>query len=213
MPVFVIEDAEYARQSYATLNQGLGHDLRFGANDGTVIDRLRWLGDTVGASLEKAVHAHGPLDLKPFLAEGLPRGDELHNRKKATTANFIREFAPAIVRTSPEAAADVLEFISQNEHFCLNLSIAVSKCSADAAHAAAVGSIVTAMTSNGVEFGIRVSGLGDRWYRAPARHDQGRFFKGYGSDDAARNMGDCRSWRLLHGGGTGDRSFYRGPFV
>jgi hypothetical protein len=50
--------------------------------------------------------------------------------------------------------------------------------------------MVTAMARNGVEFGIRVSGLGERWFTAPAPIIEGLYFPGYGQEDAARDLGD-----------------------
>jgi len=50
--------------------------------------------------------------------------------------------------------------------------------------------MVTAMSRNGVDFGIRVSGLGDRWFKAPAAGIDGLYFAGYGPGDAARDLGD-----------------------
>ena len=43
MPVFVVENRAHGNRASATINEGLGKVLRFGANDDTVIERLRWL--------------------------------------------------------------------------------------------------------------------------------------------------------------------------
>ncbi len=48
------------------------------------------------------------------------------------------------------------------------------------------GSIVTAMTRNGDMFGIRVSGLGDRWFTAPVNTPQGLFFTGFSQNRPTR---------------------------
>jgi len=50
--------------------------------------------------------------------------------------------------------------------------------------------IVTAMSRNGVEFGLRVSGLGAAWFTAPAPVPDGLYFPGYGAPDANPDMGD-----------------------
>ena len=50
--------------------------------------------------------------------------------------------------------------------------------------------MVTAMARNGVEFGLRVSGLGDRWFTAEVDPADGLFFAGYSRDDAAPDLGD-----------------------
>ena len=84
----------------------------------------------------------------------------------------------------------VLDFIGQNDHFFLNLSMAACKATMDAAHGIAGSTVVTAMARNGVEFGIRVSGTGDRWFTAPATVPEGLYFPGYGPADANPDLGD-----------------------
>ena len=46
------------------------------------------------------------------------------------------------------------------------------------------------MTRNGNMFGIRVSGLGERWFTAPVNTPQGLFFTGFSQDQANPDMGD-----------------------
>ena len=50
--------------------------------------------------------------------------------------------------------------------------------------------IVTAIARNNYETGIRVSGLGDRWFTAPAPMIDGVYFPGFGPEDANPDMGD-----------------------
>jgi hypothetical protein len=46
------------------------------------------------------------------------------------------------------------------------------------------------MARNGTEFGIRVSGLGERWFTAPAEIPVGLYFPGFGPQDANPDLGD-----------------------
>jgi hypothetical protein len=46
------------------------------------------------------------------------------------------------------------------------------------------------MARNGTEFGIRVSGLGDRWFTAPSPTVEGLYFPGFGPQDANPDIGD-----------------------
>ncbi len=50
--------------------------------------------------------------------------------------------------------------------------------------------MVTAMARNGTDFGIRVSGLGERWLTAPVTMPVGLYFPGFNADDANPDMGD-----------------------
>ena len=49
---------------------------------------------------------------------------------------------------------------------------------------------MTAMSRNGVDFGIRLSGTGDAWFTAPVGVPDGLYFPGYGPDDANPDLGD-----------------------
>jgi Protein of unknown function (DUF1116) len=190
IPVLVVEGADGAHV-HAPLNEGLGQALRFGSNDEPVLDRLAWLGDVATPVLDAALTAVGGLDIAALQAEGLRRGDECHNRNVASTAAVLAQLAPAIVRAAPssEVAARLLEFIAGNPHFFLTFSMAGGKAIADAAHRAGAPGLVTAIAANGVEVGIRVSGV-DGWSTAPAPRGRPRLFEGYTADDACPMLGD-----------------------
>src|SRR5499427_505455 len=165
MPVFVIENADGGNRAYATLNEGLGKVLRYGAFGQDVLDRLRWMAETLAPALQHALRVHGPVDLKHITAQALQMGDECHNRNVAATGLFTRAIAASLCRgVSGDIAARVLDFMEGNNHFYLNLSMAACKAGLDSAHGIAGSTLVTAMARNGVELGIRVSGAGDRWF-------------------------------------------------
>src|SRR5262245_62575288 len=75
-------------------------------------------------------------------------------------------------------------------HFFLNLSMAACKASRAAAHGVPGSTVGTAMARNGVEFGLRVSGTGARWFTSPAPVIDGLYFPGHGPADANPDLGD-----------------------
>lgn len=191
MPVFVVENVEAGNRAFATINEGLGKVLRFGAYDQAVLERLHWFRSTLGPALSAAVRAAGGVDLKAIVAQALQMGDECHNRNIAATSLLTRALAPWLARTSPpDVAAGALDFLAGNDHFFLNLSMAACKATLDAAHCLDASTVVTAMTRNGVEFGIRLSGTGDRWFTAPVGVAEGLYFPGFGPADANPDLGD-----------------------
>lgn len=191
MPVVVVVDDASGRSAHATLNEGLGKVLRFGAYDASVMDRLRWFASTLGPALSAALRSAGPVDLHAITAQALQMGDEGHNRNVAATSLLARTLAPTLARELPSGtAADVLAFLRGNDHFFLNLSMAACKAALDAAHGVPGSTVVTAMSRNGVEFGIRLSGTGERWFTAPVGVPDGLYFPGYGPDDANPDLGD-----------------------
>jgi hypothetical protein len=192
MPVIVMENTTFGNRSYITLNEGLGKTLRFGANNSSVIERLKWIEKILGPMLKEALSLSGPIDITAIMARAVQRGDECHNRNKSATSLLIRKMAPWLVKTSFSKGdiADVLTFMDSNDHFFLNLSMASTKAAMDIAHKITGGSLVSCMASNGVEFGIKICGCGETWYTAPAECAEGNYFEGYELDDASPVMGD-----------------------
>lgn len=192
MPVWVVENADRGNRAYCNLNEGLGKVLRFGANSPDVIDRLRWLGGEFFTTMQTAVRGLADANLKPLMAQALHMGDELHNRNAAASGLLFKRLALALLASKADSAAiqRALAFVAGNDHFFLNISMAACKSMSDAAHGVAGSSMVTVMARNGVNFGIRISGTGERWFQAPANPVDGLYFPGYTVKDAAADLGD-----------------------
>ena len=192
MPVWIVTNAAHGNRAYSNLNEGLGKVLRFGANSAEVLARLKWMEKTLAPTLKAGLQVLENLDLKPLMAQALHMGDEVHNRNVAASSLLIRRLVPALLKSSasPADAAAAIEFIAGNDHFFLNVSMAACKAMLDAAHGVSGSSMVTAMARNGVEFGIRVSGLGEGWFTAPAPVVNGLYFPAYSIQDAAPDLGD-----------------------
>ncbi|HVO17829.1 MAG TPA: DUF1116 domain-containing protein [Anaeromyxobacter sp.] len=192
MPVWILRNEAFGNQAYCTFNEGLGKVLRYGAFSEEVLARLRWIETTLAPVVKKALARHGPLDMRNIIAQALQMGDEGHNRNRAGTSLVIRELAPHLVRLGepPETVAAVLEFLNANDHFFLNLSMPASKCTVDAARGIEGSSVIVTMARNGTDFGIRISGLGDRWFIGPASRVEGLYLPGFGPEDAAPDIGD-----------------------
>ncbi len=192
MPVFIIENGTGGNKAFTTMNEGLGKVLRYGAFSEDVVERLRWMEKTLFTVLAGALDAAGPVDLKQIIAQALHMGDEVHNRNRAATSLLYRALAPGIVRSAPDtaAAAEALDFIDGNDHFFLNLSMAACKASLDAAKDVPGSSLVTVMTRNGVDFGIRLAGTGGEWFTGPAAVPDALYFPGFTREDANPDIGD-----------------------
>ncbi|MFI6454362.1 DUF1116 domain-containing protein [Streptosporangium amethystogenes] len=190
MWMFEVHDAEHGGTAYCSLNEGLGKVLRYGAYGPEVLRRLRWMAEVLGPALQATLERSGPLDLRALTAQSLQMGDELHNRNRAATSLLVRELAPEVVEAAPGHAAEVLRFINGNDHFFLNAGMAACKVSADAARNVPGSTMVVAMARNGTDFGVQVSGLGDRWFTGPAGVPDGLYLGAYGPDDANPDIGD-----------------------
>jgi hypothetical protein len=192
MPVWIVRDGEHGHQTFSNLNEGLGKALRFGANGPEVLARLHWIAAKLRKALAVALEVSGPIELKPMIAQALHMGDEVHNRNAAATSLFLKRLAPALLKSkaSRSDVAEAVGFIAGNDHFFLNISMAACKAMTDAARGVPLSSMVTAMARNGVEFGIRISGAGARWFTAAAPLVDGLYFPGFSIADAAPDLGD-----------------------
>lgn len=193
MPMLVVENITDGNRAYCNLNEGIGKVMRFGAYGEDVQQRLRWMRDVLMPVLSAALgRLERGLDLTAMMAQGITMGDEFHQRNIASSALLMRTLAPHIARLEhdKQQIAEVMDFLSVTDQFFLNLAMAYCKAAMDAGAQIRAGSIVTAMTRNGDMFGIRVSGLGDRWFTAPVNTPQGLFFTGFSQDQANPDMGD-----------------------
>ena len=191
MPLLIVENRAFGNRAVCALNEGLGKVMRFGGNDAEVLGRLAWLRDEFGPLFGAALRAAGGVPLNPLIARGLAMGDEMHQRNVACTSLLLRVVAAAFSRVGKEAALTrAFDFIAGNDQFFLNVAMAMGKCITDPAHGIEGSTVVTTMSRNGTDFGIRVAGLGARWFSAPVEMPQGLYFPGFSEADANPDMGD-----------------------
>jgi hypothetical protein len=192
MSVYILENKTHGNYSFSNLNEGYGKVLRYGAYSAEVLDRLHWMEDEMAPVLGKAIELSGGIDMRALLAEALQMGDEGHNRNKAGSLLFTKALAPHIVKASrdTDVVAKMLQFMGDNALTVLNPVMAACKGMLDAAQGIEGSTIVSVMARNGTDFGIRVSGLGDRWFTAPVAIPQGLYFPGFTASDASGDIGD-----------------------
>lgn len=204
MPVFVVENRLDGSTGYCTMNEGIGKVLRFGAFSQEVIDRLNWMKDVLGPTLSGALkqNANG-INLSVLIARSITMGDEFHQRNFAASLNFLREVAPHIVtlQIDEQDKFDVMKFLADTDQFFLNIMMAAGKSIVDTARKNAKGTVVTTLTRNGVDFGVRIAETGDEWFTAPVNLPKGLYFTGFTEEDGNPDMGDSAITETIGVGG------------
>jgi Protein of unknown function (DUF1116) len=192
LPVLVLEDRTNGRQAFHFLMEGFGRTLILGMFDEDVLARLRWFRDELGPALDAAIRAVGGIDVRAVIAEALRRGDELHNRNAAATSMLAERLAPGFVRAGVDAdlQARTFRLLGENPQFFVAASLAATRLALDAAEGVEGSSLLTAVGANGLQCGIKVAGLGDRWFVAPAEVPEGVFLEGFGPENAGPGCGD-----------------------
>jgi Protein of unknown function (DUF1116) len=191
-PVFVVENLSAGTRAFAALNEGRGKALRYGSNDPDTLARLDWLEGEFAELLDAAIRRSGGIDLFAILEQALHMGDDGHSRQKAASALFVNVIAPFIVegQSPADKTARALRFLAQNDIFFLPLTMAAAKSTMVAAEGIPGATIVTAIAFNGATGGIRVAGLGERWWTSPVPIARGQYFSGYKEADAGPVIGD-----------------------
>lgn len=204
MPVLVVENKLDGSTAYCTMNEGIGKVLRFGAFSEEVVNRLKWMRDVLGPVLSKALKKkEDGLNLNVIVAKAITMGDEFHQRNIAASLIFLKEIAPLIIELDigEKEKHSVVKFLADTDQFFLNIMMALSKSIVDCARKVTGGTVVTTMTRNGQEFGIRISGMGDEWFTAPVNTPNGLYFTGYSAEDANPDIGDSAITETVGVGG------------
>jgi len=130
-------------------------------------------------------------------------GDELHNRHSASSALFGNAMAVGLAKAMipHKDHIDTLNLLKNHNLIFLGPTMAAGKAIADPARDIEYSTLVTAMCRNGTDFGIRVSGMGDDWFTAPAPVVEGLFLPGYSAADAGLDMGDSAITETVGWGG------------
>ncbi len=188
-PVWVVENKAFGNLAYCRQVEG---KQQFGNYHEEALEDLRKWRDVWAHTLRKGLQKLGGLDLKPIITQALQMGDELHNRHSASSSLFANKMAVGLAEADvpKNELLSTLHYITNHNLIFLGLAMACGKAITDPVYDIAYSSIVTAMARNGTDFGIRVSGLGDEWFTAPAPTVEGLYLPGYSDKDAGVDMGD-----------------------
>jgi len=168
------------------------------------IRQWRWLDSVLGPTLSDAVRARGGLDVRNLTARALQMGDESHNRNSAATLLLTGALMPSLLDTckDPARLRDCVQYLGEAEQFALSVSMAAGKALAQSIRNIEYSTVVSTLCRNGVDFGVRVAGLGDAWFVAPANRVEGLYFSSEWSDaDAVADMGDSAIMETIGLGG------------
>ena len=190
--VYVVENKTHGITCYGNMNEGRGKVLRMGAYSQDVLDKLKWMESTLGPTIKAALEAMGGIDIRAIISKSLHMGDDGHNREDAASVLFTTQLAPWIAKTAKDTqtAFDVIKFLGENALSILNPIMAACKSMTASGENVDGSTIVTIMARNGTDWGIKVSGLGDRWFTAQAPFVKSLYFPGFTEADACRDIGD-----------------------
>lgn len=199
MPLYVVENRAPeadggGNRAYSTINEGMGDVLRFGAYTENTVRRLKWIETVWAPVLKRILEAESEgVRLTTMIGKALQMGDELHMRNTASTSLLTNWLLTALIKIdiADETRREIARFLTErNDQLFLNVAMAANKAAADAADGVPGSTMIVAMARNGVDVGLRVSGLPGEWFTAPAPPVNGLYFPGYSQADACPDIGD-----------------------
>jgi Protein of unknown function (DUF1116) len=188
-PLYIIENRAYQVTAYSGV---LTDRLIFGGYDQKTLDAVRWTNQVFAPALREALILSRGISIKPIQSQAIQMNDEMHNRSNAATSLFVKTMAPYLVEAvgDRKTVADILRFWDQTPSYFTFIGMGACKATMLAAERIEYCSVVSIMSRNGVDFGIQVSGLEDRWFTGPASRINGPMFPGYKYDEAENDIGD-----------------------
>ena len=164
-----------AARWFSFLGTGGGAQMRFGARDVAILDRLAFRERELAPGFADLLAA-GPIDLLSIARSALTEGDDLHNRLSSATL-LLHAVLDSRKAESPAAQA-ALTTVMEAPLYFLNLCMPACALMLDAAAGVRGSSLVTRMAANGESCGIQLAGLPERWFSAPSGLVRGPFMKG-----------------------------------
>lgn len=196
MAVCVVENVAYGNRAYAApFNTGRKSPIHTGCYTEEAVEIQRWITGIWAPATSKALKNIGGVDCRVLVGRALLMGDEQHNRNLAATSLIFNELIKGYIMADlpKETFLEIFDFMRDNlEMFYATPHLAVCKTMMDPAQALENCTVVTNMSSNGVEFGIMVSGLKERWFTSAAPYVNGLYFPGFSEKDANPDLGGSR---------------------
>lgn len=139
---------------------------------------LHNMSDVIGPAITRMLEEAGGMALKRIMVRGVEMGDELHSRQDACGLILTNELAKMIFDTksmNDDEKRQVMDLIFGTVRFFHPLGMASAMSGLEAARHVPYSTVVTAMEGNGVTYGIKVAGLGNQWFTAPAPRLEGEY--------------------------------------
>ena len=156
------------------------HESKFGGGfcgwgvySEAIKENLTYIGEKLLAPISEVIASEGGFPLKSIIAEGLSMGDENHSSQTAVDALFIRKIIPLALKC--KNYDELLLYFANTPRFFHNFCQSASRTAVLGADGVTGSPVITAAGGNGVEYGIKVSGLPGEWFTAPSPMIKGTY--------------------------------------
>lgn len=178
--MIVIEDKTTGMRAATFPAEGIKYQGGFcgwGLYSPEIAENLRVMREYYLPPLRDIVKARGGIPIKPILAESFTMGDENHTRQTAADYIFKEMITMDMLKLDipKEQLLAAMEYLITTPRFFHCFGQGASRSAMLNNVGLPYSTIVTAACGNGVEFGIKVAGMGDEWFTAPAMMMEGKY--------------------------------------
>lgn len=180
MVMNIVEDRNSGVRGFCAPFEGpnRGGLAGWGVYNEAIDKHLHNMSDVIGPAITRMLEEAGGMALKRIMVRGVEMGDELHSRQDACGLILTNELAKMIFDTksmNDDEKRQVMDLIFGTVRFFHPLGMASAMSGLEAARHIPYSTVVTTMEGNGVTYGIKVAGLGNQWFTAPAPRLEGEY--------------------------------------
>lgn len=175
VPLLIVEDKNTGKKAGV-----FPHEWKFGGGfcgwgvySQEIADNLCYMRDRLFKSICVILKDIGGIPLKPLISESIKMGDENHSSQRAVDLLFIKKILPYAFKA--DNTEELMSYFLEAGRFFHNFGQATARSATLSCENLAYSSVVTAAGGNGVEYGIKVAGLGDEWFTAPSPMIKGKY--------------------------------------
>lgn len=195
LSMFVVEDRRTGLRAATIPMEGdcEGGLCGWGRFSPEIDKNLDYMRDDIFPYIKEYLHKIGGLAVKPILAEALNMGDEHHTRQDAAGMILAKKMTTGLVKMGwpQEVLENVIHYVVDTPRLFHSVGMGACRVAMLPNIGLEYSTVVTCFCGNGVEFGMKVAGLGDQWFKIPAPQLVGQYTSSkYSAKDAIPWFGD-----------------------
>ena len=136
----------------------------------SIREHLNMVNAVIAPAITKVLEANGGMAMRRIFTRGVEMGDELHSRQDATGLIATNELMKMLFEAdlTADERKKCVDLLYGTVRFFHPLGMASAMALLESVRNVEYSTIVTSMVGNGVDYAIKVSGMGSTWYGAPS---------------------------------------------
>jgi hypothetical protein len=193
MAVNICRDMNTGKEAYCVPFEGRTGLGVWGVYNEEVERNLQMIETVLAPTIDRVLRENDGIDVKNLIAQGMQMNDETHTRQTAEGLLLLSRIVPMLIKADLDRKTleQCVEAFVSSERWFHPLGISSSFAVLKGIKNIEYCTLLTTMCGNGVDFGFKVSCLGERWFNAPSPYLTGKYLASHWSQkDATPWAGD-----------------------